>query len=77
MAVSKSHCDRVAEGIAAHLPDLYAEQWAQKAADLRDIIDRTTGAEQEEAKEALRMHYKAQFLPDAAGLASFKRCRAL
>jgi len=38
LVVSKSHLDRVLEGIDANLPHLHQERWASKAADLRDTI---------------------------------------
>jgi hypothetical protein len=64
--VSKSHLDRVLEGIDANLPHLHKERWAQEAANLRDAVDRTTGAEQDGAREALRDHYKTQFHPETS-----------
>ena len=64
--MSKSHLDRVLEGIDANLPDLHQERWARVAANLRDVIDRTSGAEQDQAKQALTEHYKTQFLPETS-----------
>ena len=64
--MSKSHLDRVLEGIDANLPHLHQDRWAREAADLRDAIDRTAGPEQDKAKQALREHYKTQFLPETS-----------
>lgn len=64
--MSKSHLNRVLEGIDANLPHLHQERWAREAADLRDVVDRTTGIEQDNARQALREHYKTQFRPETS-----------
>lgn len=64
--MSKSHLDRVLESIDADLPHLHKERWAEEAANIRDVIDRTTGAEQDRARQALREHYKTQFHPETS-----------
>lgn len=64
--MSKSHLERVLEGIDADLPHLHQDRWAREAADLRDTIEKTTGPEQDKAKQALSEHYQAQFLPETS-----------
>lgn len=54
------------EGIDAHLPELYSQLWAEKAAALREAVSHTMGEEQANAKQALRDHYETQFRPETS-----------
>lgn len=62
--MTRSRLDTIRDSIDANLPHLHSVRWAQRAADLRELVDRTTGAEQESARQALRDHYKTQHAPE-------------
>ena len=74
--MSKSHLDRVLESIDADLPHIHRERWARTAADLREIVHRTSGVEQDQAREALLAHYKTQFLPETSRLPLVEEAKA-
>lgn len=44
----------------------HKQHWAQRAADLSDKVERTEGAAQEEAQQALSDHYQDRFWPESS-----------
>ena len=44
----------------------HKQHWAQRAADLNDVIERTDGTAQEEARQALSNHYQDRFRPESS-----------
>ena len=53
----------------------HKERWAERHAELRDVVRSTTGEEQERAKQAVRDHYETQAYPQTSRAALIEQAR--
>ena len=64
--MSTSSFNRVVESIDANLAYLHKERWALEAAQFRNVVRNTAGADKEHAQQALRDHYLTENHPETS-----------
>ncbi|KQM96365.1 hypothetical protein [Sphingomonas sp. Leaf226] len=58
--------DQIVDGIDRQLSYLHKERWAQRYAELLDVIRVATGEAEERAKQDMRYHNETQFRPETS-----------
>lgn len=66
---------RIMEMADADLSWHHKERWAHRAAELRDVVRRTQGEVQEQARQALRNHYEIRSHPEITRAAWIKEAQ--